>query len=155
MKSRLWFAAVAVLALAGTAAVFLPRPTDKVIDVAVVQTGGGNAMITVENVSIVEMTQSAIKWQLVTAGYTFPENGIQFDPKAVSMPAECTKLGNPDTAFHNCGPKQHGREFHCNRKPNGYEDDACYKYTVRVTPSGSNPQPPDKDPWIKNPPRAK
>lgn len=156
MKKRIWIVSLSVLVLGllgALAAAFLPRPpSDKVIDVGVTPTGGDNAIITVEPVSIVEITQSVIKWKLTVAQYTFPRNGIEFDPNPSSMPVGCVK-GDPKKAFHNCEPKQKDREFHCNRKPNGFEPDACYKYTVRVTASGSNPQPPELDPWIKNPPR--
>ncbi len=103
--------------------------------------------------ALAAVTQNVIKWALdqaaIDAGYRFPAGGIAKEVRAARPPASCVVIGDFDHAFHNCSPKQQGKEFHCNRVNKVFEADACYKYTVTLTGS---PAVQPLDPWIKNPP---
>ena len=104
-----------------------------------------------EDPALADINRSAIQWVLefgtVAAGYKFPAEGIVFDPNPVAVPVGCVK-GDPVRAFHNCRPHSQGTVFQCDRRPNGFEPGACYKYTVTLTGVSGNPPP--LDPWFKN-----
>lgn len=147
MKNRIVMLAVALLMSVSCSTDKPVTVLSRDIDVTV----SGGAIKVSEEVAKANASQNVIKWSLdrtaIDAGYTFPDNGIAQDDKAAAVPASCTKVGNFDTAFHNCKPKQRGKEFHCNRRNHVFEADACYKYMVTLT--GGSPVPP-LDPWIKN-----
>lgn len=135
---------IAILAVAFLATVSLSaRSADVVVSVV------GGAIKVSDEVKNVPVGQGVLKWELepttFAAGYRFPDNGISQGDAPATPPSGCT-VGNFNTGFHNCGPKQGGKEFHCNRKPPVVVN-ACYKYMVRLI--GGGPVPP-LDPWIKN-----
>jgi hypothetical protein len=79
--------------------------------------------------------QGAIFWQIQTAGFTFPSDGIKFDKTPLP----------PEGEFTECAvmPGFDGKKFKCNAKGTR----GTYGYTVKVT--GSVAVPP-LDPFVVN-----
>lgn len=71
-----------------------------------------------------------ITWQLISAGYTFPSNGIVFS--------------SGSSQFSECHVEANGRRFSCRDRNT---EPGKFKYTVNI--SGS-PAVPPLDPWIEN-----
>ena len=87
------------------------------------------ASVDSETVEVSRGNSPNITWQLISAGYTFPSNGIVFADGAGQF---------------ECHVEANGRRFNCkdrNTQP------GKFKYTVNV--SGS-PSVPPLDPWIFN-----
>ena len=147
---KIWTAGLSVLLFAMASC-----STDKLVDPRLVRTIGVKIEMGVikvaEDPAPANITQNVIKWELdqatFNAGYRFPEGGIAKEVKAAKPPASCVLIGDFAYAFHNCGPKQQGKEFHCNRVNRVFEPGACYKYTVTLTGS---PAIQPLDPWIQN-----
>lgn len=129
--------------------------TDKLVDLSRVKTIAVKvemgAIKVAEDPAPASMRQNVIKWALdqatIDAGYRFPKGGIAKEVKATKPPSSCLLVGDFAYAFHNCGPEQQGKEFHCHRVNSVFEADACYKYTVTLTGS---PAIKPLDPWIQN-----
>ena len=129
--------------------------TDKPLDPRTVKNIGvkveGGIIKVSEDPALADNNRNVIKWVLdqatIDAGYTFPVGGIAKEVKAAKPPASCVLIGDFAYAFHNCEPKQQGKEFHCNRVNNVFEAAACYKYTVTLT---GGPAVNPLDPWIQN-----
>jgi len=100
--------------------------TERVIQVQVV-----NGRIQVPESTVrVGRNVGSIRWELATAGFSFPANGIVID----------------GSAFHNCKPLAQGQRFQCIRK--GYVAGQQYKYDVNVNQGGT--ALPTLDPFIQN-----
>lgn len=123
MRTRKLLLLTAALLAAGPAQA---QASDRVIEVKVV-----NGQIQVPESTVrVGRSVGAIRWDLATAGFTFPATGIVID----------------GAAFKNCKPQAQGRRFHCVR--NGHVAGAQYKYDVNVN-QGSKALP-TLDPIIQN-----
>jgi hypothetical protein len=85
--------------------------------------------VDIDTVDVPRGNSPNITWQIISAGYTFPSNGIV--------------IAGGEGEF-DCHVEANGRRFMCHdnhRKP------GKYKYTVNL--SGS-PAVPPLDPWIDN-----
>ena len=118
-----------LLVAAGLAAsAALAQGQERLIQVQVV---GGKIQVP-EQVAVVKRSQGAIRWQMITPGHTFPDNGIVVQ-----------KAGD---AIHGCKPTQQGASFTCLRR--GHVAGQRYKYDVNVN-QGGKPLP-TLDPIIQN-----
>ena len=88
------------------------------------------ASVDSETVQVSRGNSPKITWQLISAGYTFPSNGIVFAGGA--------------SEFIDCHVEANGRRFSCKDKNT---ERGHFKYTVNV--SGS-PAVPPLDPFIAN-----
>ena len=114
--------------------------------------GVANGQIRVDQETAVLRTNNgAMLWDLAPSawGYKFPAGGIRFEFPAPGAPAECRSTPDPVEFFDlpRCVPSANGRQFVCPRK-DSHLPKACFKYTVKLEPTGSSPAVPDKDPWI-------
>ena len=88
------------------------------------------AAIDSDTVTVPRGNSPKITWQLISAGYTFPDNGIVF--------------ASGGSQFFECHVEANGRRFSCRDRNT---DPGKFKYTVNITGS---PSVAPLDPWIEN-----
>jgi hypothetical protein len=88
------------------------------------------ASVDSETVQVTRGNSPNITWQMISAGYTFPSNGIVFTSGA--------------SQFSECHVEANGRRFVCKDRNS---ESGKFKYTVNI--SGS-PAVPPLDPWVVN-----
>jgi hypothetical protein len=88
------------------------------------------ASVDSETVQVSRGNSPNITWQMISAGYTFPSNGIVFASGA--------------SQFSECHVEANGRRFTCKDRNT---EAGKFKYTVNI--SGS-PAVPPLDPWVVN-----
>lgn len=77
--------------------------------------------------------EGGLLWILARDGYAFPKDCVVVDSKGK----------------HGCEPVGNGMSCHCRKIP-PHENNAKYKYTIKVVPTQSQPTPQPLDPWIQN-----
>ena len=87
------------------------------------------ASVDSETVEVSRGNSPNITWQLISAGYTFPSNGIVFASGAGQF---------------ECHVEANGRRFMCHNK---HTKPGKYKYTINITGS---PAVPPLDPFVDN-----
>lgn len=101
-------------------------------------------------------TNGVVKWFFDSdeSAYQFPDDGVTFpEPPSAPPPSYmCSRVATAAEAarrFNNCGPKQHGKAFHCNAVGKTPPVGVCYYYALKVEPKAGG-APLVLDPWAKN-----
>lgn len=124
--ARLPALAAALVAVALVAGGAWAQPTERAITVQVV---GGKVEVPELHAKVLRSHQT-IRWDLATAGYTFPADGIV--------------IKNGAGAFSSCQVTAAGRKFICRKDK--HDAKAEYKYDVKVNQGGTTL--PVLDPYI-------
>jgi hypothetical protein len=104
------------------------RADRRAIDVTIVN----GRIVVEEEVAVTTREHGGLVWRIVTAGYVFPENGIELQSNGKHR---CRVMN--DARFYRCGKLRH-------------DAGERYKYNVNVVSSQSGRALEPLDPWIQN-----